>query len=373
MTIANLTTDIPPKPYGQGGRYVVLPQSANAVIYQGAMVAETAAGALVTGTTAGSGHCVGVAVFGQTGGATDGAVRMQIWTDKIFCFAAGTYAPTDATPFGTVLWMESDNQVGTGIGTETQIAGRFYGFEDDGTIRVYVSARASWFDANANTNDGGTAAFKARAVMTSLGANTGTTTGTLTITATGALAAQDGVTPATGDRLWIQEGTTNLAAASDAGLWLVANAGGTGVHAVLTRPPEWQTGAVMIAGQQFEIGGEGTLWAGTQWKSFAAKGSVVDTTAPLFFVREVSQAVALVASTFTLSNVGIRSATKSAVFAQFQAAGGTVTNTVGYGVIAAPTPGAIGTASAVIDALASGMTKNGTADTSTVVVTVINW
>jgi hypothetical protein len=369
----NLTAGIPYFPYGKSFRTVYLPQEASVQIWQGAMVAIAADGGVVTATTAGAGHVVGVATFDQLSIAGLGTNRMALLTDGIFLFNAGTYAPTDTTPFGTVLWAETDNTVGTGSGSETTIAGRFAGFEDDGRVRVFITTAASWFDANANLNDGGTAAFKARAVITTLQAYGGTTTGVLTETSNGPISAADGVTLAVGDRVWIQEGTTNLTTASDAGLYIVTALGGASAKWVLTRAPEWQTGATMIPGQVFEIGGEGTLWAGTQWKSFAAKGSVVDTTAPLFFVREVSQAVALVASSYTLSNVGIRSATKSAVFAQFQAAGGTTTSTVGYGVIAAPTPGAIGTASAVIDALASGMGKNGTADTSTVVVTVINW
>ncbi len=370
--MANLTKGSPPQPYGQGGRKVVLPMKATAQVYEGAMIAQIA-GACCTGTTALSGNGIGIAEHDALGGATDGAIRVSIWTDKIFIMKAGVNAPLDSTPYGAPLYMEDDNSVGTGQGTEAQIAGRFMGIEDDGRVRVLMTNQASWFDAAAIGGSAGTPNFKVRAVITSLPANAGTTTGVLTASSTGAIGAQDGLTLVAGDLVFIQEGTTNLSAASDAGPYVVTNPGATGVKYVLTRPTWWETGAPIVQGQILQVGGEGTLWAGTEWKTFVAKGKVVDTDAPLFWVREVSQALALTSSAVTVTNVGVRSASKSAVFAQFQAAGGTTTSTIGYGVITAPTPGAIGTASFVIDALASGMGKNGSSDASTVVVSVINW
>lgn len=371
MTIANLTSGAPVQPYGRDGRFVVLPQSATAQIYEFAMVAETAAGALVTGTTAGSGHCVGVATFDQIGGATDGAVRMKIWTDKIFTYAAGTHAPTDATPFGTPLYMESDNQVGTGPGT--QLAGRFYGFEDDGKVRVYISPCASWFDAVAN--DGGTALFKARAVVTSLGANTGTTTGVLTVTATGALAAQDGLTLATGDVVFIQPGTTNLAAASDAGPYVV-NVAGTGLHATFTRPSWWAKGAAIQPGQVIEVGGEGTVFRGTAWKTFCAKGKIVDTDDAAFYVGRFTEQVTFAggdngAHTYAPS-VGVFDAVHSFVGANFTAPGGTMTAAVNFGVDAI-TPGYKGTATMVIQMYSSAFATNSAAGTYLMNVLTCNW
>lgn len=216
--------------------------------------------------------------------------------------------------------------------------------------------------------------FKARGVVTSLQAYTGTGTNVLTETANGAWAAQDGITNVVGDVVFIQAGTTNLTGSLDSGPWQITSLGSAGTKWVLTRPDWWSTGSVMPLGAVIDMGGEGTFWAGTAWKSFAAVGSaVIGTNDPAFYVGRVVQSVALVASATTVSNVGIRSATKSQIVATFVVAGGTVTGTVGYGIIAAPTPGYIGSASAVVDALAAGMTKNGTADTSTVAITVINW
>lgn len=372
--MSNLTTVSPPQPYGAYGRKVVLPVQALAVIFEGAMVAQIN-GACVTGTTAGAGHCVGIAEAGATGGATDGAVRLSLMTDRIFILSAGTSAPVDSTPYGTPLFMEDDNHVGLGGGGQTVLAGRFMGIEDDGRVRVYISNQASWFDTAATPVESGVA-FKARAVVTSLGANTGTTTGVLTVTATGALGAQDGVTLVAGDVVFVQEGTTNLAAASDAGPYVVTNAGGTGIKAVLTRPSWWATGDAMQIGATIELGGEGTLNAGTAWRSFAAKGSVIDTTAPSFWVRSVTQSVTLAAGTVTISNVGVRSASKTQVILTRTATGGTVATTVEYCPTVAGatglTQGVIGTGSVVVQAtVAAGTIQN--TDTSILAATVSNW
>src|SRR6185437_8179294 len=133
--MSNLTKGQAPKPYGQGGRFAVLPMKASAQVYQGAMVAEIS-GAVCTGTTAGAGDCIGVAEADALGGASDGSTRVQVWYDKIFRMAAGTNAPTDATPMFAPLYMETDNTVGTGAAGQ-RLAGYFMGFEDDGYVRVY--------------------------------------------------------------------------------------------------------------------------------------------------------------------------------------------------------------------------------------------
>jgi len=134
--MSNLTKGQAPKPYGQGGRFAVLPMKANAQVYQSAMVAEIS-GAVCTGTTAGAGDCIGVAESDALGGSSDGSTRVQVWYDKIFRVAAGSNAPTDATPMFTQLFMETDNTVGTGAVGQRK-AGFFMGFEDDGYVRVYI-------------------------------------------------------------------------------------------------------------------------------------------------------------------------------------------------------------------------------------------
>jgi len=114
--MANLTKGQPLQPVGQGGRNAVLPVKATAQLWESAMVAEI-------------------------GGASDGTIRAEIMFDRIFKMAAGTNAPTDATPMYANLYMEDDNHVGTGAAGQ-RFAGLFVGFEDDGLVRVYIGHAA---------------------------------------------------------------------------------------------------------------------------------------------------------------------------------------------------------------------------------------
>lgn len=142
--MALLTVGIPPQPVGQGGRKINVPVQATTQIYEGAMVAEIS-GAAVPGSTAGAGGCIGVAEQDALGGASNGAVRMSIWTDKVFIFANGANAVADTTPLFTTLYMEDDHTVGTGGigGTGEGVAGLFFGMEDDGRVRVYIGPSAA--------------------------------------------------------------------------------------------------------------------------------------------------------------------------------------------------------------------------------------
>jgi hypothetical protein len=215
--------------------------------------------------------------------------------------------------------------------------------------------------------------FRARSVVTSLQAYTGTGTGTLTETANGAWAAQDGVTNVVGDIVFIQGGTTNLTGAVDSGPWQITSLGSAGTKWVLARPDWFLNGTVVNPGQVIDIAADGTIWAGTQWKSFAATGSaVIGTNDPTFYVGRALIQVTLVAGTINVTSVGIRSATKSAIVATRAAAGGTVTATVGYGTLAAMTPGYIGTATAAVTAYIANMTIQN-ADTSNLNLIVTNW
>jgi hypothetical protein len=223
---------------------------------------------------------------------------------------------------------------------------------------------------------------KARAVVTTLQAYNGSGTNVLTqTTAAAGLSAADGVTLAVNDVVFIQGGTANLAAAKDSGPWQVTTLGSASVSWVLTRPDWFSTGAVCPLGYIVDLGGEGAIWGGTSWKSFAAKGSaVIGTNDPAFYVGRLSQTITLAASTFALcaasaqtTNVGIYSATTTGIDCSSSVGGTPIAGTIGYGPVAAATPGYIGTSVLTIDALASGMAKNGVTDTSKVIVTVTNW
>lgn len=192
--------------------------------------------------------------------------------------------------------------------------------------------------------------------------------GVLTASANGTQTI-DGVVVAVGDRVLLCTGAT----ASDNGLYIVTTKGLAGAKFVWTRAPEWPTGATIKSGSTIEVGPEGTLFANTTWKVTASGDPVVDTTDPALYPRLVTQQITLAASTKAVANVPILSATTSNVLCSASVGGTPIAGTVGYGPVAAITPGAIGTATVTIDALASGMAKNGTTDTSVLNVTIVNW
>lgn len=141
--MSNLTAAIPPQTYGSGPRKVDLGVKNGAQIFQGAMVAQIA-GACVTATTANAGDVIGVAEHDQLGSGSDNLKRLMVLTDGIFLFKAGIAAPTDTTSYGTTLFVEDDNSVGTGgLGSTQQVAGTFEGMADDGRVRVFVGKRSA--------------------------------------------------------------------------------------------------------------------------------------------------------------------------------------------------------------------------------------
>lgn len=281
----------------------------------------------------------------------------------------GDATVTATTPLGTDLYALDNQTVSTEAQPGKLRAGWFAGLDAFGN--VYCVFGPSPFAANLASSASPTTINYARAVVTSLQAMGGTTTGTLTETTNGALAAQDGVTIAVGDVVMIPEGVTNLAAASDAGPYVVTAIGGASAKWSMTRPSWWATGA-QIPNAELKVGPEGTLFFSSTWKSFAPKGSqAIDTNAPKLYPGSVSQSVTLVAGTKTITNVPIWAAT-SQIIAVRTAAGGTTTTTIMYAPAAAPTPGVIGTASIAVQAeVAAGTIQN--ADTSVLTVTILNW
>jgi hypothetical protein len=206
--------------------------------------------------------------------------------------------------------------------------------------------------------------FTARAVVTSLAAYGGSGTGTLTGTATGAIGAQDGVTLAAGDQVLIQAGTTHVSAV-DSGPWTVVNPGGTGVSYILKRPYWWATGNKWSSGKAIFVGGEGTIFNGSEWKATAAAG-VIDTTDPAIFCKKLVFQRTLASGTLALSAgqptgnnfpcgiIGTASsaATQAGLLVGSVTAGGSQTGTVSYGSKAL-TAGYVGTATASIFAFAT--------------------
>lgn len=124
---------------------------------------------------------------------------------------------------------------------------------------------------------------QARAVITSIAAYTAAG-GVLTANANGAIGAQDGVTLAAGDVVFLP--TDKAAAPADAGPYIATAVGGASAKFVLTRPNWFRTGSHQPSGQMITLGGEGTLWQGSEWKSLVAASTfVVDTTDGAFYPR----------------------------------------------------------------------------------------
>ena len=216
--------------------------------------------------------------------------------------------------------------------------------------------------------------FYCRGVITSLQAYGGSTTGVLTETGNAALAAQDGMTIAVGDVLWLPAGLTNITAVSDSGPYVVTALGSGASHWSMKRPGWWQTGdsfgGAIPMGKTVQMGPEGTVYFNSIWASWAAPGQVVDTNDPVMYPRSITQRVTLLtgSASVTISNIPIRVAADTG-FEISYISGAAKSTTVGY----APTtitPGALNTASLVISAMIAGMTAAGSGDVSVINVTV---
>ena len=265
-----------------------------------------------------------------------------------------------------------------------------------------------WQYLQTDAEQGGSqgAPFQAKLAAIAVGAYTGTGTNTLTVTATGALtaAAFDGTAPVAGDVVFFQPGLTNVAAI-DSGPWVVQNPGGTGINPVFVRPYWFTTGSKTTSGLTIKLGSAGAVYALTSWVSTAATGTVIGTTDPAFFCQKITFQVTL-GGTATANQV--LSANQPTSIANYPLTGGTATAspcpigimpspgagaapaqgvqvlcslalragtntaTVGYGILAQPTPGYVGTAAVSLNAYQATMIVNTNADTSKLDVTIIN-
>lgn len=210
----------------------------------------------------------------------------------------------------------------------------------------------------------------ARAVMTSLAA-CAAASGVITATNNGALGAQDGVTLTAGQVVFIPKGTTNLPAVADAGPYVVTVVGTAGTKFVLTRPAWFAHGDPILQAFDVKIGGEGTLYKNSTWRTTCAGSLVIGTGDPLFFPDQVQQEAVLVAGHKELTNVPILSATTSN-YTIVRKTADTCTLTVGGYHPLSITAGALGTATVDITACVAAGTIN-VADVSTLIVTITNF
>lgn len=357
----------------------VRPMAAAAVGVDGCLMAVDSAGRAFGTTITVAGGAVAIAgvcrvdVDNSTGLAAAKSAEIEtgdLWLDNdttnpitqamigvAYCYAVDNHTLGASDVGGTLVLVGVPTELGSAANGQS------------GKVAVRIAAVTPY----AVSPGAAGAAFKARGVALNLEAGT-FAAGVFTATANGALATQDGLTVAVGDVLMLPAGTltTLSVSAANSGPYVVTAIGATGAKVVLTRPSWWAHGGAILSGQAVAIGGAGSRFGGTAWPTFCDSGLVIGTGDPKFFPRSVTQKVTLSSSAATITNVPIFSATRSNVIASLSGVGGTTTSTIGWGIIVAPTPGGLGTASTVVNAIASGGTKNGTADTSDLLVTITN-
>lgn len=360
--------------------------AASTVIWSGEMVGLDSSGNMVSASAAAAVTCVGIAratFDNRTTGTPPtsglaGAISGTFLVGPYSCLGDGTI--TASTPFGTDVFVVDNQTVSTsdaGTGGAVRLrAGYFVTLDTNSNPVVQFGVASPSGRAFGGTGTSTRPNF-ARAVFitTTMASYTGTGTGVLTSGTNAALASQDGVTLAVGDVVLLQGGTLGSLAitAADTGPYVVTSLGSASTKWVLTRPDWFANGAVCPTGLHIDIGTEGTVFKGTTWSAWAAPGIIIGTTDPQFYPDRVTQRVTLASSTFNIINVPVLSTTNTALAISFCGAnGGSLTGTVNYGTIVPPVSGYIGTASIVVDAIATAMAKNGTADTSFLNVTIIN-
>jgi hypothetical protein len=367
-------TPVPPR--------LSFPVETNTRIFGGGFVAENAAGNAIRPQTAGALFITGVAQAGVDNttannptGAAAGAKSVEV---DVGCFPVATdgsftslyqnaYAVDDNT-------FSSSSAGGTRPYAGYLIQNPLLGGSDTPLYFMIGFANPYGLPVNIGTVP---PIYEARCVVTALpGAYTGSTTGVLTASGNGVIAAQNGVTPAAGDVVWLAKGATHITAASDAGPYVVTNPGAAGAPFVLTRPWWWATGQAILPGQPVLIGGEDTLFGGSRFKCFCAKGAIIDTNDPAAYPDQVTVPVTLATGTATVTGVPLRSATKSQVVARLTSGGTPDVATVGFETLArtageVSTGGSATAASLTVDAVLAGLTINAS-DASHVLVTIFN-
>lgn len=363
MTAATLDRKAPQ--YGSADevfpRLLSLPMAASTIIYAGTMVASDASGNAVPASANTALKLWGraeIQVDNSAGSAGDKRILIK---PGVFAFNnSGAGADLIAAKnVGQPCYAADDNVVAlTDGGGSRPVAGVIFPFDPNNTNVVQVGVGVA-FPATYPA-PGGTSSFKARGVVFANVASL----------AAFAVAANDGITYVQGDVVLLTAQTT----ASQNGPYVVgAVAGG---NAPLTRPAWWNAGAPIIPGQVIQVGGEGTIFGGSEWKALCAKSKVVDTDDPVFYPRTCKGTVTLVAGTITLGatqGLFLKSTTASAVMLTRNTANTSTATTGGYQApVASRTAGVSGTAAVVIQAAVAAGTLNN-ADVSSIDFLVQNW
>jgi len=352
---------------------------AAAVVYGQCMVFVNASGYAVGSVSAASSacFCAGVAErYMSNASGSQGAVSVNVC--DLFFLDNDTTNPITAAMLGRTFCFAVDNHTvgSSSVGGTLLLAGVPISINAAGKVAVRFNTTGMLAGAFAESPYIGSTGddFRARNVATNIAALT-FTAGTFSADANGALGAQDGITNVAGDTIIFPAGTitTGVVSAANSGPWVLTSVGGASAKFTGRRPDWWPHGGTVKPDPILVTAG--TLFAGTEWKSYVdtlTTAVVIGTGDPKLLPKSVTQTVTLASSQAAITNVPIFSATRTNAIANLKATAGTTTSTIGYGPIAAPTPGGIGTASVTVVAIASGGSKNGTADTSDVIVTIIN-
>jgi hypothetical protein len=131
------------EPVGKEGRLIRLPVKASTHLYEGYLVAQASSGSmLVPGSSASSGHAIGVATHeSDNSSGADADLRNEIETERVFIFDNATAgdACSEATPLGAPVFMVDNHTLANNDAAGTLKRGGFYmGLEPDGRVRVLV-------------------------------------------------------------------------------------------------------------------------------------------------------------------------------------------------------------------------------------------
>lgn len=289
-----------------------LPVAAGVNLFANALVALNASGYVVPASASASLLVLGRIVnsVDNTGGAA-GAQNVIVEQGAFdYDIASGVNAVTIAD-VGKLVFAQDDHTV-----SRTDQAGtlpalgvllNLYTPANSSTTRAIVQIGPSTGNAlHANSS-----AFRARAVVTSLAAFA-SANGVLTGSVNGAIGAQDGVTLAVGDVVILPKVVAGGAtvAAAEAGPYVVTALGGAAAKFVLTRPSWFASGAALPQGVPIFVGGEGTIWSGTDWRCMGSAGAI-DTVDPKIYPRIVRGTVALVAGAATVSSLFVWTAAQA--------------------------------------------------------------
>lgn len=275
-----------------------------------------------------------------------------------------------------IVFFSDTNTVNKTSGNGTRSpGGRLVRVDADGTAEVDIPDDPTAVSLAAAAGDDGPETFTVRNVITALGAYTASA-GVITVTADGALATQDGITNAVGDKVWLPV-YTNTANSSvtvsgaNSGPYEIVSLGGVSDQVVLKRDASWPHGGAMPLGASVKVA-EGSTYGGTTWRCDAAKGSTIGTTDPAAYPDKLTVGITLASGTLAsaLATLPVRSATKSSISMQSTPTAAPHANTRVWRV-SALTPGPLGTASIQVVAESAPGTTN-TSDVGTYTVTVFN-